>query len=291
MKTLHNTMVKIVFTVFLLTLALNVSCIFDAFDDDDGGVSNLDYEARESFHFDIPDVGFNALHVEAINGNVEVIAIAQLDTIRIEGDRIVKSESLEDAQEHLPNLLVIIDQSTNNLIIRTEQPDQTNGRSYQVDYKIHIPADWGQHLLQINGNISSRDSQGNIHITATNGNIFVNNCQSVVEAVLTNGNISVTDVTGNVYGHLTNGNIVTKMILTENGVCGLQTVNGLVQLAIPTTTSATFSASTVNGSASISNLTLNNSHITLKSISGTLGDGKGTITLRSTNGNVSATGY
>ncbi|UCF63409.1 MAG: DUF4097 family beta strand repeat protein [bacterium] len=290
MKTLHSTFKKIILTVFLLVLTFNVSCIFNAIDDD-GDVNNLDYEARESFYFDIPDIGFNALHVEAINGNIEVISIAQLDTISIEGNRIVKSESLEDAQEHLPDLLVVIDQSTNNLSIRTEQPDQTNGRSYQVDYKIHIPADWGQRLIQINGNMSSRNSQGNIIITGTNGNIFVNNCQSRVEAVLTNGNISINDVTGSVQGQLTNGNIVTKMMLTESGFCALQTVNGLVQLTIPTTTSATFSASTSNGSATISNLVLSNSHITQKSISGTLGNGNGTITLRATNGNVGATGY
>jgi len=291
MKTLQSTLVKILFTVFVITLTLNVSCILDAFDDEGDNVSNLDYEAKESFTYQIPDIGFLALQVEAINGNIGVKAISQLDTILIRGERIVKSESLEDAQEQLQNLQVVIDQSTNLLIIRTEQPKQTNGRSFQVNYGIEIPAEWPQKLVQVNGNITSELSLGNVNITGTNGNIFVKDCISTVETVLANGNINILDVFGSVHASLTNGNIITKMSLSDGGVCNLENVNGIVQLAIPTTTSATFSASTVNGLVSISNLDLNNSQISQRHISGILGDGKGTIVLQTTNGNVSTSGY
>jgi len=68
-------------------------------------------------------------------------------------------------------------------------------------------------------------------------------------------------------------------------------VNGRIALDIPQNTSAEFSASLVNGSISLQNLTLHNRVATSKSLQGRLGEGQGTITLRTTNGNIDVSGF
>jgi hypothetical protein len=290
MKNQKNSKLRYSFLIISILVAISFqSCIINSNDGDN--VNNNQFEAKEAFYYEIPDIGFNTLQVNAINGNIEVVAVAQIDTIIIQGERIVKSESIADAEDHLPLLQVIIDQSSQTLKIRTEQPSPANGRNYQVDYEVQIPADWVQDLEQANGNIISSGAQESIEIHSTNGNVIVNNCQTDVEAVLTNGNITITNVTGSVFAYLTNGNIISQIVLPEGGECEHTTTNGNIQLSIPDTTSAIFSATTVNGSVSISNLNLQNPQISQKSVSGTLGTGQGRIALESVNGIITATGY
>lgn len=290
MKNLSKNKFKnlVLFLAILVTFSFQ-SCIINSTDDDD--VNNNQYEAKESFYYEVADIGFNTLQMDAINGNIEVVAVAQIDTIIIQGERIVKSESIADAEDHLPLLQVIIDQSSQTLKIRTEQPNPANGRNYQVDYEVQIPADWVQDLEQVNGNILSSGAQESIEIHSTNGNIIVNNCQTDVEAVLTNGNITITNVTGSVFAYLTNGNIISQIVLPVGGECEHIATNGNIQFSIPESTSAEFSATTANGSVSISNLNLQNSQISQKSVTGTLGTGQGRIELESVNGIITATGY
>ncbi|MHC4322536.1 MAG: DUF4097 family beta strand repeat-containing protein [Planctomycetota bacterium] len=290
MKTLKNNKFKSLFLLLSILVAVSFqSCIINSNDDDN--VNNNQFEAKEAFYYEVPDIGFNTLQVNAINGNIEVVAVAQLDTIIVQGDRIVKSESIADAEDHLPLLQVIIDQSSQTLKIRTEQPSPANGRNYQIDYEIQIPADWVQDLVQTNGNIISSGGQASIKIQSTNGNIIVNNCEADVETVLINGNITITNVTGSVFATLTNGNIISQIVLPVGGECEHKTTNGNIQFSIPTSTSAQFSATTANGSVNISNLNLQNSQISQKSVTGTLGTGQGRIALESVNGIITATGY
>jgi hypothetical protein len=286
--TTQKTIKNLLFFLTIIALCSFQSCIINADNDD---VNNNQFEARQSFYYEVADIGFNTVEVDGINGNIEVTAVAQLDTIIIQGDRIVKSESIDDAEEHLPLLQVIIDQSSQTLKIRTEQPNPANGRNYQVDYEIQIPADWFQDLAQTNGNILSSGGQGPIAIHSTNGNIVVDNCQTDVEAALTNGNITITNVTGSVYAYLTNGNIISQIELPIGGECEHISTNGNIQLSIPVSTSAEFSAQTANGSVNISNLQLQNPQITQKSVTGILGNGQGRIDLQSTNGIITASGY
>jgi len=290
MKIVNQTKIRNLLTFIIIAAAISFhSCINNSVDDN--VVNNTQNEAKESFYYEIADIGFTTLQMDAINGEIEVIALSLIDTVIIEGERIVRSESIADAEEHLPLLQVIIDQSSQILKIRTEQPNQSNGRNYQINYKLQIPADWMQDIEQLNGNISSSGGQESIEIRSTNGNIFLNNCQTNVEAVLTNGNITITNVTGSVFAYLTNGNIISQIILPLGGECEHSTINGNIQLSIPQTTSAEFSATTTNGGVNTFNLDLQNSQISPKSVSGTLGDGQGRIALESVNGNISASGY
>jgi DUF4097 and DUF4098 domain-containing protein YvlB len=88
-----------------------------------------------------------------------------------------------------------------------------------------------------------------------------------------------------------NGNISGKVSMPSNGTVDMSLENGSIELDIPQSTSADFSASLVNGSISAHNLTLKNRVETKRSLQGTLGNGEGLITLRTTNGNITALGF
>ena len=88
-----------------------------------------------------------------------------------------------------------------------------------------------------------------------------------------------------------NGKISGKVSMPSNGTVDMSLENGSIELDIPQNTSADFSASLVNGSISVHNLTLKNKVETKRSLQGTLGDGEGLITLRTTNGNITALGF
>jgi DUF4097 and DUF4098 domain-containing protein YvlB len=90
---------------------------------------------------------------------------------------------------------------------------------------------------------------------------------------------------------LINGDIDGKVTLPLDGTIHMGITNGSIDLDIPQNTSAEFTAGVTNGSISVSNLELRNRVETSKSLTGTLGDGRGTISLNTTNGNIMVTEF
>jgi DUF4097 and DUF4098 domain-containing protein YvlB len=88
-----------------------------------------------------------------------------------------------------------------------------------------------------------------------------------------------------------NGSINGKLSVPLNGTVDMRSTNGSIELEIPQNTSADFSASLANGTISIQNLTLQNRVGTSKTLQGTFGNGDGTISLITTNGNIDVLGF
>lgn len=95
-------------------------------------------------------------------------------------------------------------------------------------------------------------------------------------------NVIVTNVNGKISGQLS---------VPTNGTVDMNLKNGTIDLDIPQNTSADFSASLVNGSISVQNLTLSNKVATNNSVQGKLGNGEGVVDLRTTSGNINVSGF
>jgi DUF4097 and DUF4098 domain-containing protein YvlB len=87
-----------------------------------------------------------------------------------------------------------------------------------------------------------------------------------------------------------NGQITASVTLPSAGEIDMSLVNGNVDLRIPQTTSAQFSATVAIGSISLTNLSLSNETVTPNSRTGTLGGGDGTISLDAGNGTIAVQG-
>jgi hypothetical protein len=218
-------------------------------------VSNTNFAAEASFSYEIDVMGHSGLSMEAINGTIVITEVSGSNSVKISGEKRVESESTEDAEAHLKELEVDVQDLTSEILVRTVQPKQSGGRHYIVNYTITLPP---------------------------NMDIAVNSI---------NGRVSLDEIHGNVFVDLINGDIDGEVTLPLDGTIDMKLTNGRLELDIPQNTSAEFTASIANGSISVSNLELQNRVETSKSLTGTCGDGHGTISLNTTNGEIIVTGF
>ncbi len=239
-------------------------------------VRNTNFIASESFSIQVNHTTETTLRVEGINGEVKVTGKTDASVITIAGEKEVGSESLADAEEHLDDLEVSVSTQGNEIIVRTSQPSETHGRSYIVNYDISLPDNMIVDVTAINGNVSIDSTSQQLTIDLTNGQVIFQDITSPSTVSLTNGQIDA-----EILAALTDDSITTDMTIG----------NGNIDLDIPQSASATFSASVTNGIITTSNLDFQNMNSTAHSLTGTLGAGEGSIRLRTTNGNINVTGY
>lgn len=265
--------------VVWFALLLLICCIFwtncgtDKSCGPDEDVSSTDFVAADSFSYEIEIGVHTSLNLEGVNGDVTITGLSETGSVLIWGEKRVGSESTQDAEEHLKKLDVSVTDMQSSVTVKTVQRDQTHGRSYVVDYNISLPKDLRVLVTNVNGGVAIDSINSSLYVVNVNGQITLNQifCSTQVNSV--------------------NGQIQAKMTLPTNGVIVMYTMNGGINLNIPQSTSAEFSASAANATISISDLILINLVSTPTSLTGTLGDGQGVISLSTTNGNISVYGF
>lgn len=231
------------------------------------------FEATEQFSSAVDASELRMLEVLGVNGNIVIIGVNESDSVRIEAEKIVRSESTADAREHLLFIHVDVTVSGSAVTVKTIQPKSTAGREYTVNFEITVPRDFA--VTALDGN----------------GNVILNELNSTVTVSVVNGEADLNEIEGSAIVSVVNGRINGDVTLPIDGAAVMTVVNGDIDLDIPQTTSAEFSASVTNGTVAVHDLTLENQHTTLHSVTGRLGYGQGTITLVVTNGSIDVTGY
>jgi hypothetical protein len=241
-----------------------------------GGFKSSDppFTVKKTFEDDFPVENHIRVNVEAING--EVVVTGQEDTKRVmvTAHLYVSSYSQGDAELHLDDLDILVTDGTDEILIQTIQPVKLNGRKYLVEYDIIVPTTFEVVTSQTNGSIAILDIQNSVEVSNQNGDVLLSG------------------IVGGVTADVENGGIEGTVVLPVNETIDLSINNGGLELNIPTVTSAEFSA-IVNGNGEIivSDLDIKDSSSTSKSLTGTLGDGEGSITLSTINGNIEVIGF
>jgi DUF4097 and DUF4098 domain-containing protein YvlB len=270
---MKSTCKKFVIGVLLTTCVYWISCGKDKSVDSNGDVANTDFVAKESFSFKVHVDAHTRLRLEGISGSVAITGESGSDSVIITGEKRVGSESTDDAEEHLQLLDVSVQDLGNEIFVKTIQPEKTHGRSYVVDYTITLPKSLEVLAHNVNGTVT---------VDSLDNSISVSNV---------NGLIALEEIFGSTVVQLTNGEIESQVALPPDGTIDMSVVNGNIDLNIPVNTSAEFSANVTNGRISVSNLVLQNEVSSPTSHQGTLGQGEGTISLRTINGNVNVSGF
>jgi hypothetical protein len=250
-----------------------MSCGDDNPVDSDGNVDNRDFVAEESFYFRVDVVDQTRFRLVGISGSISVTGVAGSDSVIIAGKRRVESESVEDAEEHLELLEVDVQDLASEVVVMTIQPAQTYGRGYEIDYEICVPEDIEVRVVNVNGGVTIDSIKSDITVGNVNGDVIQNG------------------ISGSVSVDLVNGSIESEVSLPIDGTIDLEVVNGSIDLEIPQNTSADFSATITNGRIDIVNLTLKDMQTTAVSVTGMLGDGRGTISLSVLNGYMKVEGF
>lgn len=244
----------------------------NVFDGNNSTVNRNDRKAQASFSYEIDLVNQLTFQIEAINGSININGAPDSDLLKVSGIKTVGSESIEDAEKHLDDLSVEVTETDNEIFVETIQPNNSRGRSYTVDYDISLPDNLRSIVLQVNGTISIEGIRANL------------------EAELVNGDIELEDIRANTKVSVVNGSIESDIIMPLGGSLEQRIVNGTIDLTLPDTTSAMFSAEISNGDIVLSGLNLTDQNVTTRRVSGTMGDGNGSISLRVTNGEIQVTG-
>jgi hypothetical protein len=230
------------FLLFLIT-ALFCSC-------DENSVSVLSYKAESTESHTINLTTQTSLIIYNTNG---IIAITSSDTTNNLYYTIVKkvesNQSESDAQSHLSDINITIEENTNNIKFDVDHPTSQD-RNYLIDFDIILP-DYIYH-----------------------------------EIGLGNGNITLKSKTRLVLINLGNGNAITDLTLDDTCAVSIAVGNGNIDFTVPDTTNAFLNASVGNGTITNNGLNFTNQQSTSNQFSGTLGNGAGNITLNVGNGNI-----
>jgi hypothetical protein len=225
-------------------------------------VANQNFSAQAPIAIDIIVVNHNELLLNGKHGNVSVSGLPGATSITVTGMKRVLSESVQDAQDHLQDLEVTVQDLTTQALLRTEQPQCDLGREYVVDYTITLPDFF---LVRVNNN------GGDVTIDSIVNEVSVNNIA---------GTVTLTDIVGSVAVDLLSGNIVAEITsLPLNGTIQMKVLTGDINLEIPITTSADFTARVFTGNIIVTNLVLQSPVVTPNLVTGTLGTGQGNVDL------------
>ncbi|UCC71915.1 MAG: DUF4097 family beta strand repeat protein [Gemmatimonadota bacterium] len=226
------------------------------------------FAAEADFSFTVEVTTQVRLRVAGVNGAIVVIGVPGSTSLLVEGVRRVTSDSQEDADAHLDSLEVLVEEGVEELLVSTDQPAQSGGRSYVVNYEVRVPDDLA------------------VVIENANGAIVVLSISNNVDIVNGNGDILLESISGSSSVQLGNGAIDAEITLPLDGFIGMNVGNGAITLGIPQSTSAWLAAQTGVGRVNVVNLTLQDAEITNSSVSGRLGDGEGDIVLNLGNGDI-----
>jgi DUF4097 and DUF4098 domain-containing protein YvlB len=254
---------------------------------------------QEEFSFTKPLAGLSELTVSNVNGSIEVIGVDGLGEVQISGMKIVKADNAESARDHIGDIRIDIAESSPALQVATDLPGHTRGISYQVNYKIRVPASWKVSAENTNGSVTINTIHGGMNAEVTNGSINASDVAGAMNVTVTNGSIQ-TDarIPDNASCRLetTNGSISGKLDFRHNTSCSVETTNGGIDLAIPQSASTRVAAETTSGRISTDDLTLTNqeqSRVNMAGakLRGTLGDGSGNLNIEVMNGSIALKGY
>lgn len=183
-------------------------------------------EIREEFHKSFPMAANGRVSVKNLNGQVTVTA---WDKNEVQVDAVKTG----DDKERLDEAKIEITAGSSSIDIRTHYPEEMhNHHSASVDYTLHVP----------------RRAQLD-RIELVNGGIRIDGVQGGVHAESVNGAVEARNVMGEMKLHSVNGRVAADLQAPGRTV-DIGTVNGGVDLKLPSNASAEIDASTVHGNIS-----------------------------------------
>ncbi len=222
-------------------------------------------ELRDEFHQTYPLAANGRISLANINGNVQ---IAAWDRNEVKVDAIKHASTAEKLQE----AKIVVDSKPDALAIKTEYPrDRHNyNNPANVDYTLTVPRNASLHKIDlINGDLTIDGTTNEIHANSVNGQVNARGLMGHLDLSTVNGKVSAsfTQVGGN--------------------AVRLHSVNGPLEIVLPSDVQAEVEASTLNGQ--ISNeygLPINHGRFIGHDLRGKLSGGGTVISLKNVNGSI-----
>ena len=223
------------------------------------------YKIAEKGRFELINVN-GKITAEPTNG-AEVI---------VEGRRSAKGSSDEAAKEMLAKLEIREEVGESTVRVESRPPRMSGFGGHEIEWTIKVPKGVIVDLRTVNGGVRLNNLANEIHAKTTNGGVRGENITpSVIEASAVNGGVEFS--------------LGSPLDSTDS--IDLETVNGGVQLELPSESKATIAARCVNGGVNVDDLDIAREEQATdfdkrRRLNGTMNGGGGNVKLNTTNGGI-----
>jgi len=214
--------------------------------------------------------------LDNVNGNIEVSSWDK-NEIRVDAEIRIKAPSKSKAEELYEKIEFLVEEKEGYLSIEADLPRIRQVSmgfgdhiSIAVRYDIRVPRTTDLDLTSVNGKVDVDAVRGLFDIRTTNGSIDLSDMEGAGEVKTVNGGIRC---------HIVE--------FPKKGRLDIKTTNGSVHLRLPDGVGGSLEAKTVNGGIDLDIPLTKSIRVKRRSVSGVLGDGEGTILVRTTNGGIS----
>lgn len=259
-------------------------------EDDHATNGNCDHYAEEPFESTVEITDQVRFRLVGITGSVEITGQPGVETMTIAGEKRVGASSTSEAQAHLEDIEIDVQDGDDEVLVRTIHHGDAEGRCYSVDYVLTLPPDLELRVTNQTGEVTVIE-MGDLRASVTTGGVTLEDVHGDADIDVTTGSVTLNDFYGSASADLITGNLFCRAYLPPGGELGLKTVTGQMTVQIPESTSAELTASVATGQINFSNLPLQDPNISSTFISGRLGDGDGTITLQVITGQLTISGF
>lgn len=217
---------------------------------------------KEEFHKSYPLTADGRVSLKNINGAVTIQA---WDKNEVQVDAVKTA----DEQSKLAEAKIEVTAGSSSIDIRTHYPERTNHNPANVEYTLHVPR-------------KARLDK----IDLVNGRIKIEGVDGFIRAASVNGSVEATQVAGEISLSSVNGRVYAELQAPKRSV-NLETVNGGLEVRLPSDAAAEINASTVHGGISNEfNIPVNRERWVGSEMRARLGDGGANIKLSAVNGGI-----
>lgn len=216
--------------------------------------------------------------LELINTNGKISAEpAEGDSVEVSGVRTAKASSDEAAKELLGKVEMREEVGPSSVRIEVRTPRFSGMSGHSVEWTVKVPRGVNVDLRTVNGGVRLKGLQGDIAAKTTNG--------GVEGTGIISQNVQATAVNGGI-------EIEFGAPLGADGKIEFETVNGGVEIGLPSESKATISARCVNGGVRVNDLDVKKNtegtseRESKRRLDGTLNGGGARVTLSTVNGGV-----
>jgi hypothetical protein len=223
-------------------------------------------DETEKFEQSYPISANGRVSVSNVNGSIEMIAWDR-NEVRLEATKIA------DNKESLDDVELRIDAQANSFSVETEYKtrnwNNNQRRKLEVHFKVSVPRTAILNEIEtVNGSVVAANFVNVTKISAVNGSVNANNLRGTADLSTVNGTVTAD------FDRVEQGSKIE-----------LCTVNGRVNLMLPSDTNATLKADSLNGSITNAfGLPIRKGEYVGRDLHGRLGTGEGQIKLDSVNG-------
>jgi hypothetical protein len=243
------------------------------------GCSAPGIETRVTDAFEVTPEGATSLVVRNRNGSV---------TVRGDDGEAVAVEVVKRGLGVGEGVLerVAVEPSVADGTLTLEAVYPSNADRVSTDIDVRLPASMTLSAAETaNGGIEARDVAGDATLRAGNGGVTARRVDGFLTLEAGNGTVEARDV-GGIDGASAGNGAVDVEVPAIRGDTEISASNGGVQAAIGPDVSAQFEARTTNGTVEVRGIELTDATISRSRVTGTLGDGGPTLTLRAGNGGI-----